>query len=64
MVCKDCFIKSRAFPQAKVGAGGKKAGGQICKLCDRKFFMKDLVQKSHIKIFEKDKRIKRIRLEE
>ena len=48
--CKKCLKKTRLFKQIKMTEGAVEGGpvkrprGQICKLCDRKFLIKDMVQ--------------------
>ena len=40
--CENCLYKERAFPRATINAGGKKKKGEICKVCDRKFFIRQM----------------------
>ena len=43
--CKECLKKTRLF-RAKKETGEERLRGRICKLCDRKFFIKDMVHES------------------
>ena len=40
--CEDCLFKERQFPRAQLQVDGSKKKGQICKLCDRKFYLRQL----------------------
>lgn len=40
--CKDCLYKERMYPRGRINAEGQKPRGQICKLCDRKFLIKEI----------------------
>ena len=42
-VCKTCLLKSRPLPNAEGDESGR---GQICRQCDRKFYVRDLVKGS------------------
>ena len=42
-VCKDCFFKSRPFPKAMLGKDGEQIRGDICKLCDRRFLVRQML---------------------
>lgn len=41
--CKDCFKKTRMFRAKKDVANEERPRGRICKLCDRKFIIKDMI---------------------
>ena len=40
--CEKCMQKERMFPRGRINADGQKPRGQICKLCDRKFLMRQM----------------------
>ena len=40
--CDDCFYKERMYPRGKIDADGMKPKGKICKLCDRKFIVRQM----------------------
>ena len=63
-VCKDCFTKTRPFPKGAIPTGGVKPRGKICKLCDRKFMVKKIIQENHLRIIKKDKTLTKLRKEE
>lgn len=42
-VCKDCFTKSRPFPKAALDKNGERVRGEICRLCDRKFLIRQML---------------------
>ena len=44
--CKDCTKKTRIFPNSQPDpeTGKRTKRGTICKMCDRKFFVKSIVQ--------------------
>ena len=44
--CKNCLKKTRLFRQVKTPCSDKTKRGRICKLCDRKFFIKDMIHDS------------------
>lgn len=44
--CQDCTKKTRIFAMSTADHTGKRERGIICKLCDRKFFIKEMMQKS------------------
>lgn len=51
--CKQCLTKTRLFPMAALPLSNKEQSqrrGKICKLCDRKFFIKALLLKTSDKI--------------
>lgn len=43
--CPKCRYKQRTFPFSK-----DEEKGDICKVCDRKFFIRDLLQEKHLQI--------------
>ena len=45
-VCKDCFTKTRPFPKAALDKNGERVRGEICKLCDRKFLVRQMLLES------------------
>lgn len=47
--CKSCSAKTRLFLQTEEEAK-ETARGKICKLCDRKFFIKKLLEKTLVLI--------------
>ena len=61
--CKDCSKKTRIYPQCEVDheTGKRKERGTICKLCDRKFFIKDIVQNTSKQIEVQNISIKAIK---
>ena len=44
--CKDCTKKKRQFPEAPSDADKKLQKGVICKMCDRKFIMRDKINRN------------------
>jgi len=46
-VCKLCILKTRPYP---IGNDGYKNRGEICKVCDRKFFVREMLKDSLAKI--------------
>ena len=44
--CKECSKKTRIYPNSQIDheTGKRTERGTICKLCDRKFHIKDIVQ--------------------
>ena len=49
--CDNCIKKTKQYPLANANANGDKPRGPICRLCDRKFLLKDL-QKVWVKDFK------------
>ena len=47
--CKNCFYKERMFPRARINADGMKLKGKICKLCDRKFIVRQMQLETSMK---------------
>lgn len=41
--CKDCCNKSRFYPRAELDKNGEKPRGKICRLCDRKFLIRQVL---------------------
>ena len=44
-VCKICIVKTRPFPEAINHSGdnaSESSRGSVCKVCDRKFYVRDL----------------------
>lgn len=41
--CKDCTKKERFFPLSEVKSKLHEQRGTVCKLCDRKFFVRGMV---------------------
>lgn len=48
--CKDCCQKSRFFPKAKLDSNGDKPRGKICKFCERKFLIRQVLLEASAKI--------------
>lgn len=44
--CKNCTQKSRPFPLAPKDPSGMRLRGPCCKLCDRKFLLRNLMDKT------------------
>lgn len=46
--CQDCTKKTRIYPKSDKDpeTGKQSLRGVICKLCDRKFFIRDIVSRS------------------
>lgn len=42
-VCKECLFKSRPFPSSGIDKNGERLRGEICKLCDRKFLVRNML---------------------
>ena len=40
--CPDCLYKERMYPRGRINADGQKPRGEICKLCDRKFLIRQI----------------------
>ena len=51
--CKDCCNKSRFYPKGKLDGNGEKPRGKICKLCDRKFLIRQVLLESQAKLQQK-----------
>jgi hypothetical protein len=45
--CKVCLYKTRPYPMKNLGHGKR---GDICKVCDRKFFVREMIIDSTITI--------------
>jgi len=45
-VCKDCLTKTRPYPKAVLDKNGERVRGDICKLCDRKFLVRQMLLES------------------
>ena len=45
--CKPCIVKTRPFPKSN---DDYKNRGSVCKVCDRKFYVKEMVKTSKTKI--------------
>ena len=59
-VCKtECLTKMRPFPNGKE-EGGRRIRGKICKLCDRKFLVRQVMTENLLKIEEKDRKIAKL----
>ena len=56
--CGNCAYKERPFLKARIQADGKKPRGKICKLCDRKFFVKQLIHETSQISKKEEKNIK------
>jgi hypothetical protein len=52
--CKVCLYKTRPFPMNNLGYGKR---GEICKLCDRKFYVKEMIMDSTILIEQNQKEL-------
>jgi|DEB19_MinimDraft_2_1074335.scaffolds.fasta_scaffold234022_1 hypothetical protein len=48
--CKDCCNKTRFYPKARLDGNGEKPRGKICKLCDRKFLIRQVLLESQAKL--------------
>ena len=61
--CKPCATKTRIYPNSQVDheTGKRTERGTICKLCDRKFFIKDIVRASSKEIATQNIAIKAIK---
>ena len=55
-VCKDCFDtkKTRVYPKSKLTSDGQRDAGPICKLCDRKFLVRQIFLKDYSELGKKD----------
>lgn len=40
--CQECMYKERKFPRGRLNADGQKPRGNICRLCDRKFIIREI----------------------
>ncbi len=49
-VCENCAKKKRPFPLSEVKNNLHDLRGTVCKLCDRKFYIKKIVDKAKIEI--------------
>ena len=58
--CKDCALKDRPFPNGNPDARGKLPRGPVCKLCDRKFFVKQLTEETSLVSRKEMKKIKKL----
>lgn len=45
-VCKECLGKERPFLNVEIDKDGKRARGRVCKLCDRKILVRQMLLKS------------------
>ena len=48
--CEKCLQKERMYPRGRIDAEGKKPKGLCCKLCDRKFLMRQVTLDSMVNI--------------
>ena len=48
--CENCAKKKRPFPLSEVKNNLHDLRGTVCKLCDRKFYIKKIVDKAKIEI--------------
>ena len=48
--CENCSKKKRPFPLSDKKGGLHELRGTICKLCDRKFYIRKVVEKARIEI--------------
>ena len=54
--CENCLYKERMYPRGRINADGQKPRGQICKLCDRKFLIREINLETSMKIVNNKKR--------
>ena len=40
--CEECLYKERMYPRGRINAEGQKPRGSICRLCDRKFLIRQI----------------------
>ena len=48
--CEECLYKERMYPRGRIDADGQKPRGKICKLCDRKFLIREIQLDTSMKI--------------
>lgn len=54
-VCKDCLTKTRPYPKAALDKNGERVRGDICKLCDRKFLVRQMLLEAQSNAAKKNK---------
>jgi hypothetical protein len=55
--CENCAKKKRPFPMSEIKNGLHEKRDKICKLCDRKFYIKKIVEKTKVKMDANDSNI-------
>lgn len=60
--CDNCSKKKRYYPQSEVKNGLHESRGTICKLCDRKFFIRKHVESTRKKIDANEAAIQAVRV--
>lgn len=53
-MCKECLIKERPFVNVEIDKDGKRARGRVCKLCDRKILVRQMLLKSQSEVSAKN----------
>ena len=48
--CENCCYKERMYPRSRINAEGSKPRGKICKLCDRKFLIRQLTLENAVMV--------------
>lgn len=54
-VCKECLTKTRPYPKAALDKNGERVRGDICKLCDRKFLVRQMLLEVQSNVAKKNK---------
>ncbi len=59
-MCKECLIKERPFFNSDIDKDGKRARGRVCKLCDRKILVRQMLLKSQSEVSAKNNEQRKI----
>lgn len=52
-VCQECLSKERPYVNGEIDKDGKRARGKVCKLCDRKILVRQMLLKSQSEVSQK-----------
>lgn len=60
--CANCLYKERMYPRGRINADGQKPKGKICKLCDRKFLVRQMQLETAMTISKSKQEVRRMEL--
>lgn len=52
-MCQECLAKERPYLNVEIDKDGKRARGKVCKLCDRKILVRQMLLKSQSEVSQK-----------
>ena len=52
-MCQECLAKERPYLNVEIDKDGKRARGKVCKLCDRKILVRQMLLKSQSEVSHK-----------